>query len=410
MQVTPYSAHRLSRTHLSPPEGLALLNAQRAANGIPGDLIENGLLSRGCVSWATEYRPAKRQYPHTELPSQPGYTELGREAASMSDLSGTPGGPVGTGIGWTSATNTWMQAPIHESQLWNPESTAGWYGEGPSASCIGTTGTRAFPAPAFFSLPGPGTTNVPTAVTVVEEPFTPEMGVGLAGVGVGGIGSSTYLAPPILLWAPGTPGASLQGATLRTSAGVGVPIKVVTPSTPAPPSPPPFPTASTYGFYTHASFVIPTVKFRPRTTYVLTATWTRQIAPSTQTVTFSTGSTDFNGQILAAEDAILFAGAGHGTVTAKLSPKKLVVLAAGVAIGQSLQLTIEPCGRFGCFSSHPWSRVIRLTASPTRLTIPMPRSGRRALLNGSMPSFVAGGHSYRGESLSFQLSARRVSK
>jgi hypothetical protein len=411
-KLTPVASASAPHPVFNSAQGVAVLNQQRSASGIPGDLVEDATLSAGCLSWATVYLPSKGQYPHEELPGQPGYTELGNQAAASSDLAGEAGGRPGNGTVWKGSTNAWMDAPIHEAALWNPESTMAWYGASSSAVCVGTGGSRAFPAPAFFSLPGPGATNVPTAVTVSELQFTPEMGVGLAGIGVGGRGLATYLAPPILLWAEGqTRTPSLKTAALRTSDGRQVPIKLVTPDTPAPASPPNFPQVSTYGALTKANFVLPTVKFSPRTSYVLTATWEALNGPpATQSVQFTTGNTDFNGQLQEAERAELYAGASTGLLTVTLNPHGMTLVATGLDIGRTVTATIEPCGRFDCFTPHPWLRHIHLTSARVRALIPMPRRGHRALMSIFGRPFTLNGHTYNSESMSFQIFPTRVSR
>jgi hypothetical protein len=134
----------------------------------------------GCLSWATVYREAKGQYPHEELLSQPGYTTEGNEAAGSSDLAGEPGSKFTVGALWGPLFNPWSGAALHEASLMDPAITTVWYGGSLAAACMGTSGARTFSAPVFYSVPGPGAANVPTAENTGELPFPPQEAVGLA--------------------------------------------------------------------------------------------------------------------------------------------------------------------------------------------------------------------------------------
>jgi hypothetical protein len=164
---------------LSAPEAIAALNRQRTENGIPGDLVEEPRLSTGCLSWATSYHDAAGQYPHEEIPGQPGYTPEGSEAAGESDLAGEPSGHGTIGTTWGPQFNPWSGAALHEAALMDPFATSAWYGASQPAACMGPTGSRAFSAPAFYSFPGPGAKGVPLAVKTGELPFSPQQATGL---------------------------------------------------------------------------------------------------------------------------------------------------------------------------------------------------------------------------------------
>lgn len=178
-EVTPEPDRDVHLPLLTTSQAIALLNQQRAANGIPGDLVEEPILSAGCLSWATVYREAKGQYPHEELPSQPGYTAEGNEAASRSDLDGESGSEFRVGTQWSMLFNPWSGAALHEANLMNPVATTIWYGASQSAACLGTSGYQAFASPTFFSVPEPGASNVPIAENTGELPFPPQEAAGL---------------------------------------------------------------------------------------------------------------------------------------------------------------------------------------------------------------------------------------
>ncbi len=370
---------------LTAPQAITLLNQQRIANGIPGDLVEEPTLSSGCLSWATVYRPAKGQYPHEELPSQPGYTAEGNEAAASSDLDGEPGTKFTVGTLWGPLFNPWSGAAIHLAGLMNPTATTAWYGATASAACMGTGGSRTFTTPTFFSVPGPGATNVPIAQNTGEEPYSPQQAAGLR---------TEYSAPAIILFAEGTD-AKLQNATLTSATGSTVSTKDITPESPAPPSAPGFVPSATFGFT--ASYVVPTTKFKPDTTYVMTATWQNgQGVSSTQTVQFKTAATDLNGLIEADEKAAQFAGIETGAFTPTLKGRVLTIVATGLAIGRNVTAQMLHCPIVEC-GVHPdevsFKRTIRLSATAVRLKIPQPPRGKRSVLELLMAPFRVKGKS-----------------
>lgn len=177
---------------------IASLNAQREANGIPGDLTDDPELSRGCVNHTTIYKPQPNQYPHTEIPGQPGYTELGSIAAGSSNLAGRPwyldASTKRAVAWWSNGSNPWSNAPVHLAQLFDPSALSAWYGESRVAGCMGTKGNiRRFSGPTFYSVPGDRRTDVPLSQVAYESPWVPQQAAGIAdGVRTG---------PNILLYA-----------------------------------------------------------------------------------------------------------------------------------------------------------------------------------------------------------------
>ena len=377
---------------LAAPQAIALLNQQRTANGIPGDLVEEPALSAGCLSWATVYREAKGQYPHEEVPGQPGYSPEGNEAASRSDLDGEPGSQFSVGTAWGTLFNPWSGAPLHEAALMNPVATTVWYGASQGAACLGTTGDQTFASPTFFSVPGPGASSVPIAESSGELPFSPEQAVGLEGKEV---------APAIPLWDEGTD-AKLTAATVSAAGGGPVPTSLVTPETPTPPAPANFPSVPTFGGYTNASFVLPRTKLKPNTSYTLTATWQNsQGANSTQTVQFTTAATDLSKQIEAAERAFQDAGIESGTFTPVLNGRTLMITATGLAVGRKLTVEMLRCTYSEC-GNHvdqvTLDRAVRLATTPVRVKIPLPPRGKRSSLELVMTPFhVKGRMFYPGQ-------------
>jgi hypothetical protein len=359
---------------LNSTEAISLLNKQREANGIPGALVDEPALSEGCLSWSTVYRMALGQYPHEELPTQPGYTAEGDLAAKLSDLDGVPGSRFTVGRLWGPLFNPWSAAAFHLAALMNPAVTTTWYGASTAAACMGTSGSRAFSVPAFYSFPGNGATDVPIAENTGEYPKSPQQDVGLS--------DEYYGGPAILLWDEGT-SAHLRAATLSSASGTVVPTGIVTPETDA---------------LARASIVVPKARFAPNTKYELTATWEGVAGSSvSQTVSFTTAATDLNGEIEAYEKGSAGAqlrGVPTGSITGTLHGHRLRLTAVGIAVGKVVHLAVVQCSRGDCEYQHvptPWRRTVRLRKT-TVLNLPGSLGSQRHILTLHMAGFVDAGH------------------
>ena len=370
-------------------QAISYLDQQREANGIPGSLVEEPRLSEGCEQYTNEYAPKAGQYPHTELPEQPGFTQAGREAASQSGLSPNK-------ESWSSTVNPWADAPLHLSGLFDPSTTTAWYGErtGPFTVekgenvCMGTGGTRNFANPTFFSLPGNGSSDVPASEVSAEEPYTPAEAVGLP--------ARATTGPTIILWPEGATGTTLSSATLVSSSGTPDPIKIATPQTPSPESPPGFPNVPTVGEYSNgASFVVPTRPLASDTSYVLSVVWQPAAGPSLpQTVRFTTTK--------------------HyaGRLSFRTSARRLIVSGSPVA-GQAVTIEAnwgvvvcveprKPCpnsaikNEFNVVTKH----VLRLTKASVSVTIPRPDPGDNVfVVLVTMHKFTAYGQRWESNTL-----------
>jgi hypothetical protein len=320
--ATPASALEKSVVLNSVPatstnQAITYLNAQRLANGIPGDLTDDAQMSQGCEEYANLYKQKPGQYPHEEIESQPGYTPAGNTAAANSDLGGSPGH-------WSQTVNPWDEAPLHLSVLFNPAATTAWYGEkhgswGEGSACMGTSGEQMFSTPTFFSLPGNGATDVHPSETASEQPFTPGQAVGIP--------AGTATGPYIILWPEGTD-ATLQAASLQGPGRAREPVKLVTPNTLAPPVPAGWPAWETIG----GDYVIPVTALKFATPYVLTATWADSTgAQYVQTVHFATVASS---QAQAAESItdVHCSSCAHGYLKADV-------------IGDKVHLSISPVAR-----------------------------------------------------------------
>jgi hypothetical protein len=166
----PAPAQVSSTDAVGPAAAIAVLNAQRAAHGIPAGITENPAWSDACAKHAryVELNGRSQTNPHDEDPSLPGYTPEGQTAARSSVLGG---------VFDESGRNPYEFAPIHLMQLLGPGLVETGYAPG----CMWTWPgyTRPAPtAPALFTYPGPGTTIYP-AMTAREAPFTPGEKIGI---------------------------------------------------------------------------------------------------------------------------------------------------------------------------------------------------------------------------------------
>ena len=385
--------------NVTPSEAIADLNADRSANGIPGDLTANTRLNAGCANHVEKYVATRTQFPHTELPSQPGYTPLGAEAASQSDLIGLFTEPVRGrsqpreymqgGDWWGLTVNPWTGAPLHEAALFDPSSTEAWYAEKGLQACSGTRGTRGFPTPAFYSYPGSGAANVATVEPESEQPFTPATAAGYP--------TNVPLGPPIILWAEGT-SASLVRARL-TSAGGEAPIRVVTPTTPAPaPEGPGFERGTTVGG--NANYVVPT-ELKPAIPYELIAEWaTAQGAVSTQTVRFTTTSVPnattfdlWNREVVPPEVRIT---ASWHRPTVTLTPATAGIRVPVVVLVESCRWVYSTAnGGDQCYPTRHglrFRRRLSLGTEVVHLTVPHVHKKTPLSLVLEIPAFRAAGH------------------
>lgn len=219
------------------PEAIALLNQQRAANGIP-PVTDN-------QSFAAAWCPDEE--------GGPSGGELGRDLSSAA--------------GWTATTSPWDNAPLHQQDLYNPLFTqAGDVNVG-NSGCFGAGAPAPQPsAPTFYDfISEKGNGAVPASETIYGEgPFAPQQAVGIRlGVATG---------PDILLYGLGFPqetlfaGVHVTGWSLRTAAGESVPdVRLVDAVT-----------VAAYGYPGYLAgdvgIMIPPV-LRPATEYVGSAVW-----------------------------------------------------------------------------------------------------------------------------------------
>jgi hypothetical protein len=380
------TAERPEAGHLTALQAIAYLNEQRAANGIPGDLVPEPALDEGCWDYTNLYQRAAGQFPHEEIPSQPGYTTAGDRAARSSDLAFYT-----SPEDWSSTVNPWNGAPLHLYSLFDPLSTTAWYGEtqgkwGKGALCMGTSGPGEQPlaSPGFFSVPGNGTTSAPTHEMASELPFTPGQAVGVP--------QGTETGPTIMLWATGINGR-LESATLTGPGGVTVPAGVVTEETPGPPVPegwPPYPTVG-------GNFVVPYKPLKHSSLYVVRALWADpQGVPYYQTATFTTATQA--GESPPGPNIDSCSECAHGYLTGTVKGGHLL-LTISPAAGERLSVTIDrghlPAPHAGQILADAEARyTVHARQGTIRLRLPArhQRGDTKLFITVTVQPFMALGH------------------
>lgn len=196
-------------------QAVAFLNAQRAANGIPGDLANDPNLEVGCQQH-NRYMEANGSLDHGESPSNPYYTPEGagegpwEYRGEVLHYEGYDGG----------GQNPWEWAPIHLYLMLDPERTTAGY-DSAGYTCMRMGGSRAVDfeeTPRFFSYPGPGTQGIYPEEIAFEAPYVPQQLVGIPeGVPTG---------PNILLFSLGTAGLDAESFSITGPSGQ-VPARMV---------------------------------------------------------------------------------------------------------------------------------------------------------------------------------------
>jgi hypothetical protein len=264
-------------TAIAPAEAVRLLNLQRSANGLPGDLVEAPGLSDGCSKHAN-YVALNGGVPiHGEDPGKPGYTPAGDGQTLESS------GPevLSSAASWSDSTNPWLLAPIHLYLVFDPEVAVAGYSDDHGVGCMRVRGGRA-PAsgPELYSLPGSGRTGVPISELNHESPYTPQQ---LAGIPAG-----QATGPNILLFTRGLRGSRPLAAAAFSLTGPDGPVdaRLVIEGTSN--------AVGSGSWFRGGGVLIPVAPLAPFATYVGRVTWHRDIegtvpaADVEQVVTFET--------------------------------------------------------------------------------------------------------------------------
>jgi hypothetical protein len=247
---SPSAAHATTAS-----EAIALLNSQRAANGIPPVMSDQSLLRPECDIEDHEI------------------------AAPESNA-------------WSASESPWASAPAHESILYNPLATSAAYG---TYATFGSNGSTFQPGqqsgwqcmwfgwnnsaiaevgtPHFYSYLSPeGPSSVPVSEVASEWPATPQQAAGLTGVESG---------PSILVYALGLGSRPhIVSAALTSTSGEAVTVRTVDGTT-------------TYEgqnvLWSWAGDVIPASPLQPGVSYTATVVWEgAEGVQATQAVAFTT--------------------------------------------------------------------------------------------------------------------------
>jgi hypothetical protein len=243
---------------IAPAEALRLLNAQRAANGIPGDLVEAPGLSDGCAKHSNYLALNGGALTQGEDPAKPGYTAEGDRQTLASS------GPqaLSSDARWSDTANPWLLSPISLYRLFDPEVTAAGYSDDHAIACMRVAGGRA-PAAAteLYSLPANGSTGVPMSELNHELPYTPQQ--------LAGLPAEQATGPNILLFTRGLRGGVPLGATAFSLTGPAGPVdaRLVTEATKT--------DAGSGSWFRGGGVLVPAAPLAPFATYVARVVWHR---------------------------------------------------------------------------------------------------------------------------------------
>lgn len=250
---------------VSDVEAIALLNTQRALNGIPANLTVSPALSDACAKHNAYLALNGGYLAHQEDPSRPGYTPEGAGLAG-----GANRGEVlrsGPDLWDAVRTSPWTNSPLHLWLMFQPAGGATGYAADGRTTCM-RFGFDGYARPGIYSLPGAGVSGVPSgANTSLERPYSPADLVGV---------SDTQAGPPIVIWRVGAR-ADIDRATLASPAGAAE-IRIVDGRTPDLDGAP-----NRFG-----SYVLPVRRLVAGTTYTLGIAFADG---ATYRTTFTTGGT-----------------------------------------------------------------------------------------------------------------------
>lgn len=248
----------------SPEQATAALNAQRAANGIPGDLTMNPGLNDGCAKHVNYLALNGGGLEHGEDPAKPGYTAEGANRTPGSSGSEVLSSGATT---WDDRwVNPWADAPIHLLLMFAPTVATTGYAENGPLACQRFTG-RAARGAGIYTLPGNGATGVPpSSDSSSEGPYSPADAAGVPD-------DTGY---NLLLWRVG--GTTDIAAASLTSAAGPADVRIVDTRTPVP-------GGGTFNW--GGSAIVPAKALEPDTAYTANVTmadglpysWTFTTAP-----------------------------------------------------------------------------------------------------------------------------------
>lgn len=262
---------------IAPAEALRLLNAQRAANGIPGDVAHVPALSDGCAKHGNYIALNGGALTQGEDPAKPGYTPEG----DRQTLASSAPQALSSDARWSDTANPWLLQPLSLYRLFDPEIAAAGYDDAKGVACMRVLGGRA-PAtsPELYSVPGNGRAGVPMSELNREAPYTPQQ--------LAGIPAEQETGPNILLFTRGLRGSAPLGATAFSLTGPQGPVdaRLVTEATSS--------DLGSGAWFRGGGVLVPAAPLAPFATYVARVTWHRDAegdlpaADAEQVVAFET--------------------------------------------------------------------------------------------------------------------------
>jgi hypothetical protein len=262
---------------IAPTEALRLLNAQRAANGIPGDVVEAPGLSDGCAKHGNYIALNGGALTQGEDPAKPGYTAEGDRQTLASS------GPqaLSSDARWSDTATPWLLAPLQLYRLFDPEVVAAGYNDDHGIACMRVAGGRApATAPELYSVPGNGRIGVPFSELNHEAPYTPQQ--------LAGLSAEQATGPNILLFTRGLRGTAPLAATSFALTGPQGPVdaRLVTEGTTN--------DVGSGSWFRGGGVLVPAAPLAPFASYVARVAWHRDAegnlpaADAEQVVTFET--------------------------------------------------------------------------------------------------------------------------
>jgi hypothetical protein len=297
---------------LSGAAAVAALNTQRAANGIPGDLVQRTDWTAACTAHV-RYLERNGGIGGPEDPRLPGYSKAGNWAAVNAALARDA---------WTARHDPWAQMPIQAMALLSPLLTQVGAAGSRHYVCATTRPGYLRPAPArpaLYPYPGDGATGVPYAQWSYGSPFTPGDFVGLpAGFTTG---------PNLLVMSDVGGDAKLTAASLTGPDG---PVEIRTVDND---------TDQIGGTLAPGAIIIPADQLEPGQTYTASATVAIAGTSLSRTWRFTTAQADPQTQLFVSSAAVVDpsvpGGIRQGSVAARSSspaPIHFTIAAGGQTI------------------------------------------------------------------------------
>jgi hypothetical protein len=360
-----------ARAALAPAEQIAALNAQREANGIPGDVVEVPGWTEGCRRHMAYIAANGGVLTHEEDPSLPGYTPDGAQTGRRSVIT-----PLEDAF--NAQGNAFEFAPLHLMQVLAPALTRMGVWGGCATTSPGYD--RRAARPALFTYPGDGATSVYAFEQASELPFAPGDFVGLP--------QGTTTGPHLLVMALGTGPGRITGAGLIGPSGP-VAIRSVDNLTPG-----------LEGYMPPGGMIIPVsplesgsykavATFQPGTGPALSAAWTISTnEPPPATV--GSSSPAYTGVTLRLDKP---RAAGRSVRFRLLASPSLVGRRASITTYR----TLRSCARGTCRERRQGRRlrsVIGRLAVRQTITAPRPGKGRSIKVEVQTQAFERAGVSY----------------